>query len=265
MEAPKTLKQLRGLQGRFQSIRRFIAQLADKHNPYSHLLRKGVAYQWDNKCEEAFNKIKEYMLTPLVLMPPIPRNPLILYVSAIASTLGDLLSQHDENGTKRAIYYNSRTMVGHELNYSFIEKVCLAVVFASQKFRHYMLAHKIKLIAKIDPLKYLLSKAMLTGRMENWVMILSEYDIEYVEQKVIKGQVITDQLAEAPIYLENPLISEFPDESIFNINIVDHWKLYFDGSCMQHGSGVSVFFITPQGDCIPRSYKLVFPCTNNIA
>ena len=99
---------------------------------------------------------------------------MILYISATVAALGALLAQHDENGIERAIYYISRTMVGHELNYTFIEKACLAVVFASQKFRHYMLAHKIKLIAKIDPLKYLLSKAMLTRRMAKWVMILSE-------------------------------------------------------------------------------------------
>lgn len=67
------------------------------------------------------------------------------------------------------------------------------------------------------------------------------------------------------MYLENPLISKFFDESIFNLNIANHWKLYFDGSYTQHGFGVGVLFITPQGGCIPRSYKLAFPCTNNIA
>lgn len=44
-----------------------------------------------------------------------------------------------------------------------------------------MLAHTIKLVAKIDPLKYLLSKAALTGRLAKWVMILSEFDIQYIE------------------------------------------------------------------------------------
>ena len=86
-----------------------------------------------------------------------------------------------------------------------------------------------------------------------------------MECKAIKGQVIVDKLVDAPIYAENPLVSEFPDESIFNIDIATHWKLYFDGSYTQHGSGAGIFFITPQGDCIPRSYKLAFPCTNNIA
>lgn len=54
-------------------------------------------------------------------------------------------------------------MVGNELNYTSIEKDCLVVIFSAQKFRHYMLAHLIKLISKIDPLKYMLSKATLTG------------------------------------------------------------------------------------------------------
>ena len=79
------------------------------------------------------------------------------------------------------IYYICRTLVAYELNYTSIEKACLVVVFDSQKFRHYMLAHTIKLVTKIDPLKYLLSKATLTGRLAKWVMILSEFDIHYID------------------------------------------------------------------------------------
>lgn len=61
--------------------------------------------------------------------------------------------------------------------------------------------------------------------MDKWVMILTKYDIEYVERKAIKGWVIADQLIEAPIYAENPLISKFLDESIFNLNVENHWKV----------------------------------------
>lgn len=96
-------------------------------------------------------------------MPPIQNKSLILYISATVATLGALLAQHDETGKERSIYYINRTLVGHEINYTFIEKKFLAVVFSSQKSRHYMLAHQIKLIAKINPLKYLLSKVMLIG------------------------------------------------------------------------------------------------------
>ena len=103
------------------------------------------------------------------------------------------------------------------MNYSIIEKACLVVVFASHKLRHYMLAHTTRLVAKIDPLKYLLSKAALTGRLAKWVMVLSEFDIQYVEHKAIKGQAIADQLADAPMYSSFPLNIDFPDESIMTL------------------------------------------------
>ena len=118
------------------------------------------------------------------------------------------------------------------MNYSIIEKACLEVVFASQKLRHYMLAHTTRLVAKIDPLKYLLSKAALTGRLAKWVMILSEFDIHYVEHKAIKGQAIADQLAEAPMQSSLPLNIDFPDESILTLTCKT-WVIFFDGSFTQ--------------------------------
>ena len=78
-------------------------------------------------------------MIPPVLMPPIPGKPFLLYISAIDTALGALLAQNDEQGRECAIYYISRTLVGYELNYSLIEQACLAVVFAAQKLRHYML------------------------------------------------------------------------------------------------------------------------------
>lgn len=81
-----------------------------------------------------------------------------------------------------------------------------------------MLIHSIKLIAKIDPLKYLLSKSTLTGRLAKWVMILSEFDIEYVDRKAIKGQVITDQLTDAPLHNNMTLHIKFPDADILTVS-----------------------------------------------
>ncbi|GLJ18026.1 hypothetical protein SUGI_0318100 [Cryptomeria japonica] len=128
-----------------------------------------------------------------------------------------------------------------------------------------MLTHKTKLVARIDPLKYLLNKATLTGRLAKWVMILSEFNIEYVDRKAIKGQALADQLADAPMIDDVPLSSKFLDESILTMSHAKPWQLYFDGSYTQHGAAANILFITPQGDSIPKSYYLSFPCTNNIA
>ena len=127
-----------------------------------------------------------------------------------------------------------------------------------------MLAHTTHLIAKIDPLKHLFSKATLTGRLAKWMMVLSEFDIEYIERKAIKGQAIADQLADFPVKDSMPIQVEFPDEHILHIT-AHTWKMFFDGSNMQNGSGAGILFVSPHGYTIPNSYKILFPCTNNIA
>ena len=118
------------------------------------------------------------------------------------------------------------------MNYSIIEKACLAVVFASHKLRHYILTHTMWLVAKIDPLKYFLSKASLIGRLVKWVMILSEFDIQYVELKSIKGHVIADQLEDTPMQSSLPLNIDFLDESILTLTH-KMWVMFFDDSFTQ--------------------------------
>lgn len=127
-----------------------------------------------------------------------------------------------------------------------------------------MLSHKVQLIAHFDPLKYLMNKATLTRRLA-WVMILSELYIEYVNKKAIKGHIIAYQLAEAPLEDSHLMVVDFLDESIFTLLTQTNWKLYFDGSHTNHGAGAIILFITPQGDSIPKSFRINFPCTNNIA
>lgn len=161
MPTPTTLKQRRSLQGRLQSIKCFITKLEDKCHPFEHLLKKGVTFKRSEQCQEEFQALKDYLLTTPVLIPPVHGRPLLLYILATNSTLGTLLAQHDDQGKERVVYYISRTLVGYELNYTTIECACLAVVFASHKLRHYMISHKIHLIAKFNPLKYLLSRYAL--------------------------------------------------------------------------------------------------------
>ena len=68
-----------------------------------------------------------------------------------------------------------------------------------------MLVHTIHLIAKIYPFMYLLGKASLIGRLAKWMMILSKFNIEYVEHKAIKGQAIADQLVDFLIQDDAPI------------------------------------------------------------
>lgn len=83
--------------------------------------------------------------------------PLLLHVSITETALGAVLAQHDDTRQKeRAIYYLSKSLLDYETRYTQIEKRCLAVVWATKKLRHYMLSHSVKLLARMDPLKYVI-------------------------------------------------------------------------------------------------------------
>ena len=121
-------------------------------------MKKGAPFEWDDSCRTAFRKIKEYLSHPPVLGAPIPGKPLRLYISAQDQSLGALCVQENEEGKEVALYYLSRTLVGAESKYSPIEKICLSLIFAVQKLKHYMQAYTVQVISKADPIKYILSR-----------------------------------------------------------------------------------------------------------
>ncbi|KAG9453125.1 hypothetical protein H6P81_006029 [Aristolochia fimbriata] len=141
--------------------------------PFNHLMKKDTPAEWNESCRRAFQNIKNYLMRPLVLMAPTSGKPLLLYIAAQEKSLGALLAQNDDQGKERPLYYLSRTMVGAELNYSPIEKTCLALIFAIQKLRHYLLANSTNLISRADPLKFIMSRPMLFGRLAKWALLLS--------------------------------------------------------------------------------------------
>ena len=126
------------------------------------------------------------LLRPPVLKAPTLGRPLILYIVAQEKSLGALLAQQNDEGKENSFYYLSRTLNDAELNYSPIEKICLALIFAVKKLRHYLQAHSICLISRADPIRYLMSKSVLSGRTKKWALLLQEFDITYVPQKAVK-------------------------------------------------------------------------------
>jgi len=152
MQPPKNLKELRGLQGRLAYIRRFIANLSGRCQPFSKLMKKGVSFVWDDACQKAFEDIKEYLTKPPILVGPQAGKSFLLYVRAINHSLGALLAQKNEDGYEQAVYYLSRTLIGAEPHYNPIEKECLVLVFAVQKMRHYLMGQAIHVVSRVNPL-----------------------------------------------------------------------------------------------------------------
>ncbi|XP_077252401.1 uncharacterized protein LOC143891751 [Tasmannia lanceolata] len=222
MAPPKTEKQIRGFLGKVQYLRRFIAQLTTTCEPIFKLLKKNAPKKWNEECQEAFEKIKQCLALPPVLSPIIPGQPMLLYLSVTDTAMGCMLAQQDpESKRERAIYYVSKKMLEYEQKYTILEKTCLALVWATQKLRHYLLSSRVLLLSRMDPLKYLFEKPALTGRTARWLLLLSEFDITYVTQKSIKGRVIAEQLADSPAENNEFLKAEFPDEEIMTVEDED--------------------------------------------
>ncbi|XP_059069422.1 uncharacterized protein LOC131859543 [Cryptomeria japonica] len=186
-------------------------------------------------------------------------------LSASSHALVTLLAQRDDEGRERAVYYIIRTLIDYESQSSTMEKQCLALVFETHKLRHYILHLEMQVIAKDDILKYLFAKSDLSGSLAKWVMLLSEFDLHFITQKSIKGQVISDQLADAPSTKSFPTLDLFLDEDILIIDQVSIWDKYFYRLRCQTGSGVGVVFISPKGKLVPLSFCLELHCANNIA
>ena len=83
---------------------------------------------------------------------------MILYITTQEISPEALCAEENEESKERALYYLNRTLVGAELHYSSIEKMCLALMFAMQKLRHYMQAHTLRVISKANPVKYIMSR-----------------------------------------------------------------------------------------------------------
>ena len=85
-----------------------------KCDPIFKMLRKHNSNKWDEECQIAFDKVKEYLTKAPVLVPPIPGKPLILYLIVYESSMGCVLGQHDEIGSKeKAIYYLNKKFIDY--------------------------------------------------------------------------------------------------------------------------------------------------------
>ena len=71
-------------------------------------------------------------------------------------------------------------MLEYECKYIMIECLCLAVVWATRRLRHYMIEYSVLLVSRLDPLRYLFDRPVLTGRLMRWLVLLIEFDIYYV-------------------------------------------------------------------------------------
>jgi hypothetical protein len=126
------------------------------------------------------------MSTPL-LSPPDYSRDFLLYITATEATIGMVLVQEDDSSQEHIIYYLSHGLIGPELNYSHVEKLSLAVVHVVQRLRHYILLRKTIVVVNVNPFQYILTQRIIGGKYNKWIVILQEFDLDFISAKSKKS------------------------------------------------------------------------------
>ena len=170
MKAPTSHKELKSFLGRLSYIRRFIPGLVVVTTVFIPLMKKGVPFVWSSACQQSFEKIQAIMTKLPIVCTLVVGRPLRLYLASNGEAIGALVAQEDKGGTEKPVYYVSWALRNAEKRYLEAERACLALVYASQRLRHYFLAHKNQLMTKSHPIRSLLHRPVLFGRLAQWLL-----------------------------------------------------------------------------------------------
>ncbi|GKV10023.1 hypothetical protein SLEP1_g21448 [Rubroshorea leprosula] len=252
MEPPRTVKDVQRLTGRIAALHRFVARSAERCLPFFRALREPKSFQWSDTCQQAFDELKRYLASAPLLSKPMEGESLYLYLGVTAEAISSVLLR-EENKNQKLICYVSKVLQGAEQNYPIAEKAAFALVYTARKLRAYFQSHQIIVYTDL-PLRRILQKPELSGRLIGWSVELSEYDLKFQPRTTIKGQAVADFLVECAPAAVKEKVSEYPV-----------WVLYVDGAANVEGSGAGAVLLGPDGFKSEHALRFKFQTTNNAA
>ena len=181
LEPPKTKKQLRSFLGMISFYRKFLPNLSTVTSKLTDMLKKEVRepLQWDVETKSMFDKVKEMLASPPVLMLPDLSKQFCLRTDASLHGMGAILYQYWDNEPK-PVAYASQKFLDRETRYSTVERECLAIVWAVKKFRYYLSGQEFILETDHRPLVYLESFKGTNARLLRWSLSLQPYKFKVV-------------------------------------------------------------------------------------
>jgi hypothetical protein len=135
-----------------------------------------------------------------------------------------VLVQEDNFLEEHVIYYLRRGLVGPEQNYFHVEKLALAAVHAVQRFRHYILFRKTTIIVIVNPFQYVLTRRIISGNISRWIVILQEFNLNFVSEKSKKSLVFAELISKLPVESGDIIPEDSPIKGdMFFIASSDPW------------------------------------------
>jgi hypothetical protein len=134
------------------------------------ILKKDCQFSWTEECQQRFNTLKQKMVTAPILFFPDWSKEFHVHVNASSISLGVVLAKPREGNIDHLLAFSSRKLSTIEINCTIVEREGLAMVYALQKFFHYMLGGHFKMFIDHSAMKYLVNKLVLGGIICRWLL-----------------------------------------------------------------------------------------------
>ena len=180
---PTTKREVQQFLGLVSYYRRFIRNCAQIAKPLHQLTEQSKSFSWTVECDQAFQRLREQLTTPPVLVFPDFTKEFMLDTDASDQGIGAVLSQIQSNGQERVIAYASRLLSKAERHYCITRKELLAVVVFLNHFRQYLLGRKFILRTDHGSLLWLHNFKEPEGQLAKWLEKLEEFQFEVVHRK----------------------------------------------------------------------------------
>lgn len=174
---PKNVKSVRSFIGFANFYRIFLPEFSDIAEPLTRLTKKDVPFYWDDTCEEAFDKIKDLLITAPILSHFHPERETTVETDSSGFAVGGVLSQRDDrDGLMRPVAYFSKKHSPAEANYAIHDKELLAIVRCLEQWEPELRAvERFKVLTDHKNLRYFYSERRLTERQVRWSEFLSRF------------------------------------------------------------------------------------------
>jgi len=198
---PIDKKSLQRFLGKVNYYRKFIQNVTEILAPLFSLLKNSNPFKWNEKCQKAFETVKEILTHSPVLQ--IYNHQKHCFVSTDASRIGidGVLKQESNDSSLHPVAYFSKKLLPYQLNYTISELECLAIVEALDYWHHYLYGKKFTVITDHQALQWLGKIKKPNSRLFKWSLKLSQYDFN-IQYNPGTQNVEADALSRSPV-LEN--------------------------------------------------------------